>query len=53
MPTRRVQLKEVYLECLKQHGNAAEQCRELAKSYLKCRMERWVGGCLLALLTHP
>ncbi|EFN59402.1 hypothetical protein CHLNCDRAFT_137900 [Chlorella variabilis] len=33
-------IKEEYLQCLKDHGNDAEACRELAKSYLQCRMER-------------
>lgn len=32
------------MQCLKEHGNDAEGCREVAKAYLKCRMERWVGG---------
>ncbi|KAL4859477.1 Cytochrome c oxidase assembly protein COX19 [Chlorella vulgaris] len=34
------QIKEEYLVCLKQHSSDAEACRELAKTYLKCRMER-------------
>jgi hypothetical protein len=32
------------MQCLKEHGNDAEGCREVAKAYLKCRMERWVGA---------
>lgn len=34
------QIKEQYLECLKENGSDSEACRELAKAYLKCRMER-------------
>ena len=34
------QIKEQYLECLKANGSDSEACRELAKAYLKCRMER-------------
>lgn len=34
------QLKEQYLECLREHGNDSDGCRDLAKEYLKCRMER-------------
>ena len=39
-----VQVKEQYLACLKEHANQAEACRELAKTYLECRMARcdWV-----------
>ena len=42
------QIKEQYLECLKEHGSDAEACRDLAKAYLQCRMERcararWAG----------
>ncbi|KAK9839854.1 hypothetical protein WJX81_006333 [Elliptochloris bilobata] len=33
-------VKEQYLACLKEHANQAEGCRELAKAYLECRMER-------------
>ena len=33
-------MKEDYLACLKQHSNDAEKCREVAKLYLECRMER-------------
>lgn len=32
------------MECLKQHGQDSEACRDLAKSYLKCRMERCGSG---------
>lgn len=34
------QIKEQYLECLKANGSDSEACRELAKAYLKCRMDR-------------
>ena len=34
------QVKEDYLACLKQHNNDAEKCREVAKLYLECRMDR-------------
>ena len=34
------QVKDEYLACLKQHQNNAEECREVAKLYLACRMER-------------
>lgn len=33
-------IKEQYLECLKANGSDSEACRELAKAYLKCRMDR-------------
>lgn len=33
-------IKEQYLHCLKQHGQDTEACRDLAKEYLKCRMDR-------------
>jgi hypothetical protein len=42
------QIKEEYLGCLKQHSSDAEACRELAKTYLKCRMER----CVVVLPLH-
>lgn len=35
-----LQVKEQYLACLKEHANEAEGCRDLAKAYLECRMER-------------
>ena len=35
-----MQVKEQYLACLKEHANQAEACRELAKIYLECRMDR-------------
>ena len=35
-----MQVKERYLACLKEHANQAEECRDLAKAYLECRMER-------------
>lgn len=35
-----LQIKEQYLECLKANGSESEACRELAKAYLKCRMDR-------------
>ena len=32
-----------YLRCLKQHrGTNAPECREFARLYLQCRMERYV-----------
>ena len=34
------QVQEQYLACLKEHANQAEACRELAKTYLECRMDR-------------
>ncbi len=37
---RLVQVKEQYLACLKENASQAEGCRELAKTYLECRMER-------------
>lgn len=39
-PVLRLQIKEQYLHCLKQHGQDTEACRDLAKEYLKCRMDR-------------
>ena len=35
-----LQVKEAYLECLKQNANRANACEELSRQYLKCRMER-------------
>jgi len=32
--------KEDYLRCLKEHGNEAELCRDVAKKYLECRMNK-------------
>ncbi|CAI7782685.1 unnamed protein product [Closterium sp. NIES-54] len=29
-----------YMECLKQHGNQSDKCRDIAKKYLQCRMDR-------------
>ena len=34
------QVKEAYAECLRANDNAADACRDLAKQYLECRMER-------------
>ena len=42
-----MQVKEQYLACLKEHASQAEACRELAKTYLECRMDR-CGTCSLA-----
>ena len=36
-----LQVKEEYMQCLKQYSNEAENCRGLAKRYLECRMSRW------------
>jgi hypothetical protein len=36
--------------CLKKHGNVAEECREAAKVYLQCRMERWASAVFLTIL---
>lgn len=47
-PPAGLQIKEEYLQCLKDHGNDAEACRELAKSYLQCRMERCAGRAAAA-----
>ncbi|XP_057454351.1 uncharacterized protein LOC130745931 isoform X1 [Lotus japonicus] len=32
--------KKEYLSCLKTAGNKSENCRELSKKYLQCRMEK-------------
>ncbi|CAI5468324.1 unnamed protein product [Closterium sp. Yama58-4] len=29
-----------YMDCLKQHGNQSDKCRDIAKKYLQCRMDR-------------
>ena len=34
------QAQEQYMACLQAHAGDAESCRELAKQYLQCRMER-------------
>ena len=39
------QVKDDYLACLKQHNNNAQECREVAKLYLACRMERCGEQC--------
>ena len=31
------------MSCLKQHKSEHIYCRQDAKEYLKCRMDRWVG----------
>lgn len=36
-----------YLRCLRAHrGTNDPECRLLSKSYLKCRMDQYVGTCL-------
>ncbi|CAI5960608.1 unnamed protein product [Closterium sp. NIES-64] len=34
------QVMREYMECLKQHGNQSDKCRDIAKKYLQCRMDR-------------
>ena len=38
--TNFLQVKEAYMECLKLHSQQADSCKELAKQYLQCRMDR-------------
>lgn len=33
-------IKEEYIACLRKHDQQANACRELARRYLECRMER-------------
>lgn len=33
-----------YLRCMKEHANLTTQCRPLAKQFLACRMDTYVGG---------
>jgi hypothetical protein len=37
-----MQIADAYLKCLDKHDANAEQCKELSKRYLECRMERCV-----------
>ncbi|KAK9806987.1 hypothetical protein WJX72_009630 [[Myrmecia] bisecta] len=34
------QLKEAYMQCLRDNSGKASSCRDLTKKYLVCRMER-------------
>ena len=36
-----VQVAQQYLSCLEGNEGEAQHCKELAKKYLECRMERW------------
>lgn len=47
------QIKEQYLACLKEHGNDSEACRDLAKAYLQCRMERCAAAPPVAAAVEP
>jgi hypothetical protein len=29
-----------FLDCMKKHGNAHAECREMSKLYLQCRMDK-------------
>lgn len=42
-----LQIKDEYLKCLATHKGDADECREVTKRYLKCRMERYVAVILL------
>lgn len=33
-----------YLRCMKANANVTTQCRPLAKQFLACRMDTYVGG---------
>jgi hypothetical protein len=43
-----------YLACIKKvKGVNEDQCRELAKAYLSCRMDRWVAASASLGAEHP
>ena len=38
------QVARSYLACLDRNDAEAGPCKELAKKYFECRMDRWVRG---------
>jgi hypothetical protein len=43
-----------YLRCIKSHrGSNDPECRNLSKSYLSCRMDRYVHDTLLFMFLIP